>query len=335
MRGLDSIIAKYLDTRDLAQEDIVFLLSLESSEARPLFELADEVRRESVGDEVHLRGIIEFSNYCSQACLYCGISSLNRNLHRYRMTTGEIREAARKAAEMGFKTIVLQAGEDPYYEASSIAELVSDIKKMDVAVTLSLGERNREDYRLWREAGADRYLLKFETSDPELYRRLRPRCSLERRLQCLSHLEELGYEVGSGIMVGLPGQTLSSIAHDILLMRKLRLAMAGIGPFIPHPATPLASAEPGTAFMTLKVLAVTRLLLPWANLPSTTALGSIDKEGRRDGLQAGANVLMLNVTPVEYRRLYEIYPAKAEVEDDPVSLKAAAVELVTNLGRRV
>lgn len=336
MRRIDGIIAKYLDTGRLSKEEIEFLLGLEDeADLQRLFSLANEVRERSVGNEVHLRGIIEFSNYCSRACLYCGISRHNRHLSRYRMDVEEILEAAKEAVGMGFKTIVLQSGEDPFYSTSTITRLVSEIKAMDVAVTLSVGERRREDYAAWKEAGADRYLLKFETSDPDLYRRLRPGCSMAQRLQCLTYLKDLDYEVGSGIMVGLPGQTLSSMADDILLMRKLQLSMVGIGPFIPHPATPLASAQAGTASLTLKVLAVTRLMLPWANLPSTTALGSVDREGRREGLLAGANVLMLNVTPLKYRRLYEIYPAKAEVEDDPTALKAAAVELVTRLGRRV
>ncbi len=336
MSDVDRVIAEYENTGSLSKADVEFLLSLEDEkDLQKLFSQANEVRERNVGGEVHLRGIIEFSNYCSRACLYCGISRHNRGLARYRMDTEEILETAEQAVSMGFRTIVLQSGEDPFFTTSIIAGLVSEIKAMDVAVTLSVGERSREDYAAWKKAGADRYLLKFETSDPELYRRLRPGCSLVQRLECLYQLRDLDYEVGSGIMVGLPGQTLASIADDIFLMRKLGLSMAGIGPFIPHPATPLASCPAGTASLTLKVLAVTRLLLPWANLPSTTALGSIDKEGRREGLLAGANVLMLNLTPLKYRRLYEIYPAKAEAEDDPASLKAAAVELVTRLGRRV
>lgn len=336
MLYLEGVLENYRASGVLSRQEVIDLLSLENEEEQArLFALADKVRRKSLGDEVHLRGIIEFSNHCVRNCAYCGISRSNRGLKRYRMAPEEIVEAAREAVAMGFKTIVLQSGEDFHYSGEIIAEIVKSIKELGVAVTLSLGERPREDYARWREAGADRYLLKFETSDPELYARLHPGTSLSSRLRCLGFLRELGYQVGSGNMVGLPGQDLPSLASDILLMQSLGLEMAGIGPFIPHPATPLGGCPQGSTVLTLKVLALTRLLLPRTHLPATTALGSVDRQGRRSGLQCGANVLMLNLTPLKYRSLYEIYPAKAEVKEEPARLKAEAERLLAALGRPV
>lgn len=336
MTNLTTILKKYKESGTFTRDEIISLLGIEDEkELMQLFTQADQVRKEYLGDEVHLRGIIEFSNWCIRNCLYCGINRCNQELARYRMSSDEILATAAEAISMGFKTVVLQSGEDFYYTGEIVADIVAGIKAMGAAVTLSLGERPRADYAQWKMAGADRYLLKFETSDPDLYARLHPGSSLAHRLRCLEDLRELGYQVGSGNMVGLPGQDLASLAGDILLMRSLSLDMAGIGPFIPHPATPLLQAEPGTVKLTLKVLAATRLLLPRTHLPSTTALGSVDSDGRRSGLLAGANVLMVNLTPLRYRNLYEIYPAKAEVKDDPGRLKIEAESMVKQLGRRI
>lgn len=294
---------------------------------------ADEVRRQWVGDAVHVRGIIEFSNCCIRSCRYCGLNRFNDQLRRYRMPPDEIVDTALKAAAMGFKTIVLQSGDDFFYTREMIADMVREIKKTGVAVTLAVGERPGEDYRAWREAGADRYLLKFETSDSGLYNRLHPGTSLDIRLQCLRDLRSLGYQVGSGFMIGLPGQTPEILASDLMLMRSLQLEMAGVGPFIPHPATPLGLEPAGEVALALRVLALSRLVLPWAHLPATTALSSLDKDGRRLGLTGGANVLMPNITPPEYRKLYEIYPHKAEVTDSPRELYQATLDLIHELGR--
>lgn len=294
---------------------------------------ADEVRRQWVGDAVHVRGIIEFSNCCIRSCRYCGLNRFNDRLQRYRMPPDEIVDTAQKAASMGFKTIVLQSGDDFFYTREMIADMVREIKKTGVAVTLAVGERPREDYRAWREAGADRYLLKFETSNSGLYNQLHPGTSLDIRLKCLRDLRTLGYQVGSGFMIGLPGQTPEILAGDLMLMRSLQLEMAGVGPFIPHPATPLGLEPAGEVALALKILALSRLMLPWAHLPATTALSSLDKDGRRLGLTGGANVLMPNITPPEYRKLYEIYPHKAEVTDSPRELYQATLDLIHELGR--
>lgn len=302
----------------LSVHDLLALLRAQGEEAEMLFALADEMRAAFFGNEVHLRGIIEFSNYCVQNCLYCGLRRGNTGLSRYRLEKEELMEISRQAAALGFKTIVLQSGEDPYYTTTMLAEIISRIKKeLDVAVTLSVGERSRQDYAAFKKAGADRYLLKHETADPVLFRKLRPGAALSGRLQKLWWLKGLGYQTGSGNMVGLPGQTLESIALDLIFMRQVEADMAGIGPFIPHAQTPLKSCRGGTFEFTLKVLAAARLAVPRVHLPATTAMDAIHPDGRKRALQCGANVVMLNVTPVHYRRRYCIYPARAGMDKEP------------------
>lgn len=285
-------------------------------ETESLFAFADRTRKHFVGDSVHIRGIIEFSNYCTRNCMYCGLRRDNRNLLRYRMTPDEIVAAAKNGILGGYRTIVLQSGEDPYYSASDIARITEGIKSCgDVAVTLSIGERTLSEYATMRSAGGDRFLLKHETADAELYLRLHPGASLETRLECLQNLKSLGFQVGSGFIVGLPGQDISTVAEDITLLKLLDCDMAGIGPFIPHPDTPLALHPPGDVMMTLKALAVTRLILPYANLPVTTALSTLRNDGRHLALSCGGNVIMPNITPAKYRELYEIYPDSASLRD--------------------
>lgn len=329
------ILASYRENGILSRDQLLELLTNpDPALDEGLRQEADRVRQEWVGDAVHIRGIIEFSNYCIRNCHYCGINRHNQGIARYRMTPEEIVDTAHKAVHMGVRTIVLQSGEDFNYTGPVLAEVVREIKRYDVAITLSVGERSFADYQLWREAGADRYLLKFETSSPELYRRLHPGCSLRSRLRKLEELRELGYQLGSGMMIGLPGQTPEILVDDILLMRALNLEMAGVGPFIPHPGTPLKDASAGSFTLSLRVLALTRLMLPWAHLPATTALASINSAGRQLGLKSGANVLMPNLTPLQYRRLYEIYPQKAEVLDTPEYLYQSVKDLITSLGRQ-
>ncbi|WP_027717495.1 [FeFe] hydrogenase H-cluster radical SAM maturase HydE [Desulfovirgula thermocuniculi] len=330
-------LAKAQKNHDLSREEIIVLLEAEGEELEALGRAADEVREKYLGREVHLRGIIEFSNHCRQNCLYCGLRRDNKHLRRYRMSPEEILAAARKAVELGLPTVVLQSGEDPYYSAPVVAEIIRRLKEeVGVkAITLSLGERSREDYRLWRQAGADRYLLKHETANRELFACLRPGTSWENRLRCLLWLKELGYQVGSGNMVGLPGQDLETLAEDILLLKELDVEMAGIGPFIPHPQTPLAGEAGGSLDLTLKTLAVTRLLLPLAHLPATTALGTIHPQGRRLGLCYGGNVIMPDITPLPYRRHYQIYPGKAGVDQEIETNVASIRDLIASLGRSI
>lgn len=321
---------------ELTREDLVALLSADNEESVALFHLADEMRARFVRDEIHFRGIIEFSNHCARNCFYCGLRKDNLELTRYRMPPWEIIESAGRAAALGCRTIVLQSGEEAYYSAEILAAIVRAIKKdNDVAITLSVGDRSRQDYALFKEAGADRYLLKHETSDPRLFAALRPGTSLKGRLERQRWLSELGYQVGSGNMVGLPGQTLETLADDILLFRRMGIEMAGIGPFIPNGRTPLAGETGGTLDMTLKTLATARLAMPRAHLPATTSAASIDPLGRVKVLQCGANVIMPNMTPAQYRRDYSIYPGKIGLTDSPEESYARAGKAVENAGRRV
>jgi biotin synthase len=310
---------------------------LRTSNESLLFASADKTRERNLGKDVHLRGIIEFSNYCVKNCLYCGLRRDNRKLQRYRMGPEEILATAREGAEAGLKTIVLQSGEDPFFTGETLARLIARIRERhDVAVTMSVGDRTKGDYRAMREAGADRYLLKHETSDPLLFARLRPGTNLAGRLKRLYWLKELGFQVGSGTMVGLPGQDLETMADDIMLMRELDVEMAGIGPFIPHHNTPLSGARGGDVETTLKVLAVARLALPFAHLPATTALGSIHAEGRQMALRCGANVVMPDITPVQYKKLYEIYPNKICInEEGPMQCIPCISAIIAGSGRSV
>jgi len=305
-------------------------------EEAALFQEADQTRKMYCGDEVHLRGIIEFSNYCKRDCLYCGLRRSNNKLTRYRLSVNEIFEISLKASDLGYETIVLQSGEDEYYGIEDLCRLVSRIKKeLKCAVTLCIGERTFEDYKSFKEAGADRYLLKFETSDKNLFCQLKPDSSYEKRLECIYFLKTLGYEIGSGNMVGLPGQSVETLAEDILFMYNLDLDMIGIGPFIPHPDTPLKDSQCGSLIDTLKTVAVTRIVTKNTHIPATTAVGSIEIEGRQKALQCGANVIMPNLTPVEYREYYQLYPNKICLTEKPSSCRACLEGIVRSLGRTI
>jgi biotin synthase len=314
---------------EFTKQDIVFLLKLrEEEDLDALYEHADLVRKNHVGSEVQVRAILEFSNHCCRNCLYCGIRQSNNKIARYRMESDEIIENARKADKMGFKTIILQSGEDFYYTVDKLQHIIKNIKNStDLIITLSIGEREEVDYRALKEAGADRFLLKHETSDPILYRALHPDLKYSNRIKCLRELKSLGFETGSGIMVGLPGQTLESIANDILLFKTLDIDMIGIGPYLPHPDTPLAARfeanggyfMPSTGTfnpeeMIYKIIAITRIVTRKAHIPATTGFNTLNSNNvRGSALHRGANVIMLNVGDSEYRELYEIYPAKKQL----------------------
>jgi biotin synthase len=314
-----------------------------------LWEWADRVRRENVGDAVHLRGLIEISNYCSRQCGYCGLRAANADLERYRMSADEILDCAHEAARYGYGTVVLQAGEDYGIETEWLAGIVARIRaETPLAVTLSMGERPEDDLGRWRTAGADRYLLRFETSDPELFALIHPPHPVRpagNRLEILETLRDLGYEVGSGVMIGIPGQSYESLAHDIVTFRELDLDMVGVGPYISHPATPLGQGSsvrslrpgtqvPNTELLTYKVVALTRLVCPRANIPSTTALATLNlASGREKGLQRGANVIMPNMTPPKYRDLYQIYPAKACIQENAQECRICLQGRIQSLGR--
>jgi len=310
---------------------------------------ADLVRYENVGDDVHLRGLLEISNDCVRRCAYCGISAANTQLTRYRMTADEVLECARKAVEFGYGTVVVQAGEQPELTADWVAAIVHRIKtETPLAVTLSLGERSEEELALWRRAGADRYLLRFETSDRALFDRLHPPLpgKTSDRMAILETLHRQGYETGSGVMVGIPGQTYESLARSVDLFRTLDLDMIGIGPYLAHPGTPLGrnverfnapagEQVPNTELMAYKVLALARIVCPRTNIPSTTALATLNDDAREQGLTRGANVIMPNVTPLTYRRLYEIYPAKACLSEEPDSFHEDLKQRIRSIGRSI
>ncbi|MHC4660939.1 MAG: [FeFe] hydrogenase H-cluster maturation GTPase HydF [Planctomycetota bacterium] len=311
-------------TSDKTAAIIQLLREDDPSRLEQLRIVANRIRADNVGNEVHLRGLIEFSNICKRKCTYCGINVRNKNIARYQMTGEEILDCAAAAHSFGYGTVVLQSGENDGTSAEWLGDIIQSIKKTHpLAVTLSVGERPLSDYRLWREKGADRYLLKFETSDYKLYSRIHPphKSNELKRVELLKFLRELGYEIGGGIMVGLPDQTYESLVADLFLFEELDLDMIGIGPYIPHPDTPLGKEYPGnkkpvarqvpnTGTMTLKILALARIMCPNANIPATTALASINHNGFEIGLESGANVIMPNITPFKYRKLYQVYPSK-------------------------
>ncbi|NLG83810.1 MAG: [FeFe] hydrogenase H-cluster radical SAM maturase HydE [Firmicutes bacterium] len=320
----------------LMGEDLLPLVELASpEELAPLFTAADQVRRRMVGDAVHLRALIEFSNYCRANCLYCGLRRENRNLARYRLSLEEIEGLIAEAYRLGFGTVVLQSGEDLWYDADRMARLIRYAKSLGLAVTLSLGERSPEEVAYWRKEGADRYLLRHETANPALHRRLRPGRSLEGRVGLLRYLKELGYQIGAGFMVGLPGQEAADLVADLELLVELEADMVGIGPFIPHPDTPLAGAPGGRVLETVKMVALARLLLPEALIPATTALGSLDPYGRENALEAGANVVMPSLTPKAVRRQYALYPGRICLDETGEQCRACLEARLRRLGRTV
>ena len=310
---------------------------------------ADRIRRETVGDAVHLRGLIEISNYCVRRCAYCGLNVDNRAVQRYRMERNEIIDCAVDAASFGYGTVVIQAGEDYGLTRDWITGIVQEIKELTpLAVTLSLGERPQEELSAWRDAGADRYLLRFETSARELYNIIHPspKGTVSDRFAILRNIKALGYEAGSGVMIGIPGQTYESLARDILFFAELDLDMIGVGPYIAHPATPLGNGlvppapeqdqVPGGEEMAYRVMALTRIVRPDANIPSTSALATLNKAtGREKGLMRGANVVMPNMTPRKYRRHYEIYPAKACIDETAEECRGCMRGRIMSVGREV
>lgn len=329
-----SLIEKAKTTHSLTKEELLLLLK-NNDINEELFKAADEVRDKYLGNFVHLRGLIEFTNICQRNCMYCGLRRDNKNLKRYRLSEEEILDFAKKAVGYGYKTLVLQGGEDAYFTVERLTRIVKGIKDLGVALTLSIGERSFEEYQILKEAGADRFLLRIETTDKALYEELDPGMSHDNRKRCLEDLRKLGYEVGSGTLVGLPNQTIESLADDILFFKNLDADMIGIGPFIPNEDTPLSNAQGGDFSLALKVMALTRLLLPDINIPATTAMETLNKEGRIIALQCGANVVMPNVTEGEYRKLYALYPGKICTGDTPSHCRGCITGKITKIGRTV
>lgn len=307
---------------NLSKKEIVNILKSPDTD---IFKEADEVRKKYVGDGVHLRGLIEFSNICKCNCLYCGLQSSNKHVNRYRLSKSEILDIATKGVDEGFKTIVLQSGEDNYFSSNLMCEIISEIKNLGIALTLSIGEKSFEDYKAFKDAGADRYLLRIETTDKNLYKKMHPYADFDNRVRCLYDLKKLGYETGTGCLVGLPEQTIESLADDILFFKELNADMIGIGPFIPHPDTPLKNANAGSLDLAIKVMAITRILLKDINIPATTAMESLRADGRLLALQSGANVVMPNLTDDYHKKMYEIYPNKVSVTRQDLKNKLCSI----------
>jgi len=327
----------YVEKRPKIQ-DLEYLLSLETlGEREVLFDFADRVRETHMGRGILLRGIVEFSNHCRNTCRYCGLNRFQDNLERFRMSAEEVLACVRDIDEAGIKTVVLQSGEDMGCDAAWLAELVSEIKaRFSVAVTLSVGERAPEDYGLWRRAGADRYLLKIETMNPELYRELHPEMSHNFRLACLGTLAALGYQTGSGSIVGVKGQSVRDLAEDIIFFSEGGFSMLGIGPFIPHSGTDMGVEAPGELNLALKMLAVTRIVTKNTHLPATTALGSsAGRAAWKTALRAGANVVMPNFTPPPYRRCYDVYPDRDRVAESPKACVRTIESIARSIQRKV
>ena len=328
------LIEKAKETHELTKDELISILK-DSSINEALFKAADETRQKYLGDFVHLRGLLEFTNICKRNCLYCGLRRDNKNIKRYRLSYEEIMDFAKKAVSYGYKTIVLQGGEDDYFTVEKMTKIIKDIKALGVAITLSIGERSFEEYKAFKEAGADRYLIRIETTDKKLYEDMDPGMSHEERKRCLKDLRDLGYEVGSGALLGLPGQTIDSLADDILFFKDLDADMLGIGPFIPNEDTPLKDADGGDFDLALKMMALVRLVLPDINIPATTAMETLNKNGRVIALQCGANVVMPNITEGEYRALYALYPGKICISDTPAHCRGCITGKVIKLGRKI
>lgn len=331
---MKNLINNAVKTNRLSHSEIVEILKDETCNDY-LFKAADYVRRLKVGNSVHLRGLIEISNICSQNCLYCGIRRDNSAVDRYAMTVDEIYNTAKQAVRLGYKTLVLQSGESQYYSIDTICNLIKKIKTLDVAVTLSLGEKNADELLALKDAGADRYLLRVETTSFKLYGQLHPDMSLSKRIACINFLKKIGFETGTGNLVGLPNQTDEQIADDLLFFQEVDADMIGLGAFIPHSQTPLKDEIGGTFEKTLKVMALARLLQPSANIPATTAMETLNPNGRLIALQSGANVVMPNVNAKIYRSKYQLYPGKIGFDDNAEKSRKDIEQKIISIGRTI
>ena len=336
---MTDIIQKLLKTHSLSLAEYERLLTERSEESAALLQKeAVLARKEVFGNKVFVRGLIEVSSVCSRNCLYCGLRCANKNAERYRLNKEEILACCREGHSLGFRTFVLQGGEDPFFTDAFLCDLIGEIKKEfpDSAVTLSLGERSRESFKRLKRAGADRYLLRHETADPAHYGALHPKeMAWEERLRCLYDLKELGYQVGCGFMVGSPGQTAAHLAKDLKFIEEFRPHMCGIGPFIPHKDTPFGKEEGGSVELTLYLLSILRLMIPTLLIPATTALGTLDPMGREKGILAGANVVMPNLSPVAVRKKYAIYEGKICTGEESAECKACLSRRMESIGYRV
>lgn len=324
---------------DITYEQLESLLTSEDVEGiKYLHSKAREVADKIYGKDVYIRGLIEFTNYCKNDCLYCGIRHSNRNVSRYRLTDEQILDCCKNGYELGFRTFVLQGGEDPYYTDDRVCQLIKNIKTRypDCAVTLSIGEKSKESYKRFFDAGADRYLLRHETANEEHYNSLHPQeMSLSTRKECLYNLKEIGFQVGCGFMVGSPNQTIQTLYEDLKFIKELQPHMVGIGPFISQHDTPFADKPSGTLEQTLRLLSIIRLIHPQVLLPSTTALGTIHPQGRELGIKAGGNVVMPNLSPTDVREKYQLYDNKICTGDEAAECKNCMANRMKSIGYQV
>ena len=330
-----NLIDKLYMTNNLEYEELVYILeNIEQNEKDYLIEKANLTRMNTYGDSVFMRGLIEFTNYCNKGCKYCGINAGNKNVERYRLSLDEILLCCDMGYDLGYRTFVLQGGEDSYFTDEKIVEIIKTIKSKynEVAITLSVGEKSYESYEAYFKAGADRYLLRHETANPELYEKIHLNSNFSSRKESLLNLKEVGFQVGAGFMVGIPGQTRDDLARDLIFIKELEPEMVGIGPFIPHKDTIYKEELGGTLEDTITMIALTRLLLPYALLPATTALGTIDLTGREKGIKAGANVVMPNLSPMVVREKYSLYDGKICTGDEAAECRTSIEKRIESAG---
>ena len=332
------LIDKLVAEQDLTSEEFLSLLeNLDEDSKNYLIEKSVHTRKDHYGDRVYMRGLVEISSYCKQNCVYCGIRFGNEKAERYRLTDDQIMSACDEGYRLGYRTYVLQGGEDDYFTDEKVIEIVQMIKGKypDTRVTLSLGEKSRESFQKFYDAGADRYLLRHETASKDLYKKIHPDMSYDNRIECLKILKEIGFQVGAGFMVGIPGQTLEDLVMDLKFLKELQPHMVGIGPFIPHKDTPFKNFEAGTLDLTETLLAMIRLILPDVLLPATTSLGSLHPTGRERGLKAGANVVMPNLSPTEVREKYALYDGKICTGDEAAHCRRCIEGRINSAGYQV
>lgn len=333
-----SIINKLYETNNASREELLYLIeNIDDKSKQLLMEKAHITRLKHFGNKVYMRGLIELTSYCKKDCLYCGLRRSNKEAERYRLSVDDVLECVRKGDKLGYKTFVLQGGEDGYFTDEKMVEIISVVKSEfpNNAITLSLGERSYESYKKMFDAGADRYLLRHESASKKLYEDIHPNEPFENRRNCLKNLKEIGYQSGAGFMVGIPNQTNEDLVNDLLFVKEFEPAMCGIGPFIPHKDTPLKDYGHGSLETTVIMLAIVRLLLPKVLLPATTALSSIDPKGREQGLKAGGNVIMPNLSPMRVRKKYSLYNNKAYILDEDAEYRNMIEEKINESGFEV
>lgn len=336
--NIENIMIKLEENKNISDSELHCLINSAPEANLILANHADKIRRRIYGTEVYIRGLIEFTNYCKNDCYYCGIRKSNSDATRYRLNKAEILECCLEGYKLGFRTFVLQGGEDSYYTDSMICDIVFSIssKYPDCAITLSIGEKSKSSYKAFYEAGASRYLLRHETADSSHYRKLHPTpLTIENRKRCLYDLRDIGYQVGAGFMVGSPFQTTDNIIADLRFLQELKPDMIGIGPYISHAKTPFAEYKNGSLDLTLCLLSILRLMFPYALIPATTALGTIHPEGRELGLKAGANVVMPNLSPIRVRKLYELYENKICTGEEAAQCRGCLEKRVEHAGYNI